>query len=187
MDRNKIILIVILALIVVLYIVFVVYGSVKGDKEKPQQRRSSAEEYEPDPSTKGFGSFMGNWFGRFLPKAKIPGCPPPHNSDPEFLCKGLSKIELDIPSADATFRVIKVLLASSRDNPAEIEYIDIKDSLKASADRLFPDGQKFALPDVEHKEEGKPAPIEQNIIILEKGGKLKISCPANSNCKVDIK
>lgn len=179
MDRNKIIIIVVLAVIVVVYIVFVVYGSVTHDGKGKDQRRSSGENYQPSPAVKNFGSLMGDWFGRFLPKTELPDCPNKPENGSELLCKNLANVELTIPPGSATFRVVKVILASGNNNPAEIKYRDFKD--EAASEKLFPDGQGFKLPDDKHK-----GVTEENIIILKEGGKLKITCPVNSNCRVNL-
>jgi hypothetical protein len=176
MDRNKIILIVLLALIVVAYIVFVVYGSVNHDKTNKDERKSSAKSYKPNPSTKKFGSIMGEWLGRFMPRPEI-SCAIPAPKDAELVCSALAiNQDIQIPAKKgSSFRIATLVLTQGK---AHVEYDDKTDA----ASNAKMDEQPVDLPDPENNNAR-----QTSIVIFENGGKLHISCQENTQCGVGLK
>jgi hypothetical protein len=177
MDKKKIILIVILVLIVVVYIVFVGWGTMSGGGGGGKGNgKTSAKNYTPSGGMKSFGSVMGAWLGRFLPKPDIP-CSGQTLKDDAVKCTSLKPdTDISIPrKKGTTFRIATLVLLKGR---AHVVYND-NTGTASDADM---DEQEFDLPD-----SGNRTPTENTIIIFENGGSLRVSCKDSAACAVGYK
>jgi hypothetical protein len=164
---NKVVIIV-LVLIVVVFVIFVTRGSLTKDQPK-RGKKSEAANYKAPDWTKT----IKKAFAAVGKKVKL-NCPPNVPPDKDFECKSLPlDNDINIPAeTGSSFRVVTLVLIKGR---ANIEYDD--NSQKADDYEL--DEQDFPLPnpDTDEHEVG-------SIVILEKGGRLRISCQGGNPCQV---
>jgi len=164
---NKVVIIV-LVIIVVVFVIFVTRGSLTKDQPK-SGNKSEAANYKAPNWTKT----IKKAFAAVGKKVKL-NCPPNVPQDPDFECKSLpldAAINI-LPENGSSFRVVTLVLIKGR---ANVEYDDNSEK----ADDYELDEQDFPLPnpDTDDKEIG-------SIVILEKGGRLRISCQGNNPCQV---
>ncbi|HEX8738163.1 MAG TPA: hypothetical protein VF721_22705 [Pyrinomonadaceae bacterium] len=164
---NKVVIIV-LVLIVVVFVIFVTRGSLTKDQPK-KGNKAEAAKYDPPNWTKS----IKNVFAAVGKKVKL-DCPPNAPQNKDFECTALPlNTDINIPAADASFRVVTLARIKGT---AKIEYDD--NSPKAEDYEL--DEQNPKLPDTE-KEDDRDV---TSIVILEKGGRLRISCQDSNPCQV---
>ena len=174
---NKIV-IVVLVLIVVIFVIFVTRGSLTSDQPKRGDKKDAAK-YEAPSWTKTIKKV----FASVGEKLKL-NCPPNVPPDKDFECKSLPlDTDINIGAADTSFRVVTLVLIKGK---ANVEYDDNSDK----ADDYELDEQDFALPNPEidpdciiNPEKNEECKISA-IVILEKGGRLKLTCQDNKPCQV---
>lgn len=163
---NKIV-IVVLILIVLIFVIFVARGSLTDD------RKNDAAEFTKQKKSPGWSKTVKNLLGGLGKKLKL-DCPASVPPDADFECKSLPlNTDINIQGEKGvSFRTVTFVLMKGK---ANIEYDDATEK----ADDFDLDEQDFPLPNPDTED-----PNIGSIVVLEKGGKLKISCQVNSSCQV---
>ncbi|HEX8249836.1 MAG TPA: hypothetical protein VF599_16815 [Pyrinomonadaceae bacterium] len=170
---NKIVIIV-LVLIVAVFVIVVLRGSLTDDQPK-RGNKTDAANFTREKKAPGWSKTIKKAFGGFGKKLKLdcpPGAPPPPEAD--FECQSLPRDkDINIPAENGvSFRVVTFVRIKGK---AAIEYDDNTEK----ADDFDLDEQDFPLPNPDTED-----PDIGSIVILEKGGRLRISCRENTTCQV---
>jgi hypothetical protein len=171
---NKVV-IVVLVVIVVVFVIFVTRGSLTKDQPQSNSKTSDAKTYSREKKAPGWTRAIKNAFAAVGKKLKL-DCPPNVPPDADYQCKSLAlNKEIRIPGDKGTsFRVVTFELIGT--NAAVIKYEDDTEG----ADKYELDEQKLDLPNPDTDD-----PKIGSIVILEKGGRMTISCQdVNKPCQV---
>lgn len=168
---NKIVIIV-LVLIVAVFIIFVSCGSLSVEQPK-RGDKSEAAKFSREKKAPGWSKTVKSLLAGLGKKLKL-DCPPAPAPDGDFECRSLPlNKDINIGAENgASFRTATFVLIKGK---AAIEY----DDKSEKADDFDLDEQDFDLPNADTED-----PKTGSIVVLEKGGKLKISCRDNSSCQV---
>ncbi|HEX8369210.1 MAG TPA: hypothetical protein VF604_11770 [Pyrinomonadaceae bacterium] len=168
---NKIVIIV-LVLIVVVFVIVVLRGSLTDDQPK-RGNKNDAANFTREKKAPDWSKTIKKAFGGLGKKLKL-DCPPGAAPDADFECRSLPRDKaIDIaPEKGTSFRVVTFVRIKGK---ARIEYDDHTE--KAGDFDL--DEQDFPLPNPDTED-----PDIGSIVILEKGGRLRISCQDTNPCQV---